>query len=196
MARLFPPEAPSPGEDGRCIFYNMLRPELVRKKSRIPALSSDAFSMYGYYFFFLSSFLFFSPFFVPPFFPLFFFLLIRLIRINRWGRADPQSGAYNLDVAAATKFLHEKMIPKLARQLDKVMKAKLDLMKQSIQAKASDPLREGPVLVVRPSSLFQISLESRMNLSYYFHKKGGMELSPIKLLALPHQSNEIIFLSL
>lgn len=43
MARLFPPEAPGQGEDARCIFYNLLRPELV-KKYKVP-LSSDAFSM-------------------------------------------------------------------------------------------------------------------------------------------------------
>jgi hypothetical protein len=44
LARLFPAEAPRPSESLRCIFYNLLRPELVRSNS-VP-LSSDAFSQF------------------------------------------------------------------------------------------------------------------------------------------------------
>jgi len=45
LARLFPAEAPRASESLRCIFYNLLRPELVRSNS-VP-LSSDAFSQYA-----------------------------------------------------------------------------------------------------------------------------------------------------
>jgi hypothetical protein len=45
LARLFPAEAPRASENLRCIFYNLLRPELVRSNS-VP-LSSDAFSQYA-----------------------------------------------------------------------------------------------------------------------------------------------------
>eukprot|EP01087_Luapelamoeba_hula_P004788 TRINITY_DN14754_c0_g1_i1.p1 TRINITY_DN14754_c0_g1~~TRINITY_DN14754_c0_g1_i1.p1 ORF type:complete len:155 (+),score=21.54 TRINITY_DN14754_c0_g1_i1:3-467(+) len=44
LARLFPPEAPSPDEP-RAVYYNMLRPELV-KNNPVP-LSSDALTGWG-----------------------------------------------------------------------------------------------------------------------------------------------------
>eukprot|EP01087_Luapelamoeba_hula_P002431 TRINITY_DN1209_c0_g1_i3.p1 TRINITY_DN1209_c0_g1~~TRINITY_DN1209_c0_g1_i3.p1 ORF type:complete len:1191 (-),score=150.31 TRINITY_DN1209_c0_g1_i3:38-3436(-) len=45
LARLFPPEAPISATEKRAIYYNMLRPELVRNFRT--ALSSDAFSGWG-----------------------------------------------------------------------------------------------------------------------------------------------------